>query len=30
METINVDNKLTPKEKESIKLITDSFIKTKR
>ena len=30
METINVDNKLTPKEKESIKLITDSFIKNKR
>ena len=30
LETINVDNKLTPKEKESIKLITDSFIKNKR
>ena len=30
METINADNKLTPKEKESIKLITDSFIKNKR
>ena len=30
MQTINVDNKLTPKEKESIKLITDSFIKNKR
>lgn len=30
MDTINVDNKLTPKEKESIKLITDSFIKNKR
>ncbi len=30
METINVDNKLTSKEKESIKLITDSFIKNKR
>lgn len=30
METINADNKLTPKEKESIKIITDSFIKNKR
>lgn len=30
METINADNKITPKEKESIKLITDSFIKNKR
>lgn len=30
MQTIDVDNKLTQKEKESIKLIINSFIKNKR